>query len=301
MRDVNNGWLIRIIHANGASMFFICLYAHIARGLFYNSFVLKHTWIVGVTIFILTIGTAFLGYVLPWGNMSYWAATVITELATAIPYFGHDIVTWLWGGFSVSNATLIRFYALHFILPIVIAALRIVHMLLLHDTGSRNPLGLDRRKDLVKFHPYYTVKDLVGFMVYWLVLGATVLYFPNLLIDPQNFIPANPLVTPLHIQPEWYFLPMYAILRSVPNKLGGVTALAASLLILYFIPLYYKPGVKSSSFNVFAQYLLITLGLSFFILMWIGRKPVEVPFEGIGQFFTVLYFACFMRMPLINK
>lgn len=272
-----------------------------ARGLYYNSFLLKHTWIVGVTIFILTIGTAFLGYVLPWGNMSYWAATVITELVRAIPYFGHDIVTWLWGGFSVSNATLVRFYALHFILPIAIAALRILHILFLHDTGSRNPLGLDSRKDLVKFHPYFTIKDLVGFIIYWLILGLVVLYFPNMLIDPQNFIPANALVTPLHIQPEWYFLPIYAILRSIPNKLGGVIALAASLLIIYAVPLYYNPGVKSSSFNIFSQYLLIILGFSFFILIWIGAKPVEIPFETLGQVFTVSYFACFLALPLANK
>ena len=219
-RDVNNGWLVRSIHANGASIFFICIYIHTGRGLYYGSFRLKEVWIVGVTLFLLTILAAFLGYVLPWGQMSYWAATVITNLLSAVPYLGEQVVTWIWGGYSVRNPTLTRFYAIHYLLPFIIAALSIVHLIFLHETGSRNPLGLDSKNDVIKFTAYFSIKDLVGFLILWGGLGFIVLFMPILLTDPENFIPANPLVTPVHIQPEWYFLPMYAILRSIPNKLG---------------------------------------------------------------------------------
>lgn len=293
-RDVNYGWLIRSIHANGASIFFFCLYVHTGRGLYYGSYQLETTWIVGVTLLFVTIGTAFLGYVLPWGQMSYWAATVITNLVSALPYFGTTVVGWLWGGFSVRNATLVRFYAFHFILPIAIAALRLVHILYLHETGSNNPLGLNRDRDIIKFHPYLSVKDTVGFFILWLVLGRVVLFRPNLLIDPENFIPANPLVTPTHIQPEWYFLPIYAVLRSIPNKLGGVVALALSIGVLYFLPLI-KLTFRSRGVNLMRQIFFWVLVASFIILIWIGRQPVEAPYEGIGQWMTGVYFLLYFR------
>lgn len=266
-RDVNYGWLIRAIHANGASMFFVCLYVHTGRGLYYGSYQFMETWLVGVTLLLLVIITAFLGYVLPWGQMSYWAATVITNLVSAVPYVGVDIVGWLWGGFSVRNATLVRFYAFHFLFPIIIAVLSLVHLLYLHETGSSNPLGVRSDCDTIKFHPYFSVKDLVGFCLMWLFLGLIVLFSPNLLIDPENFINANPLVTPTHIQPEWYFLPMYAILRSIPSKLGGVVALVMRIAILYFLPFFLKPKVRSRGFNPYMQLIFWVLCSVFLILM----------------------------------
>nr|UUC08025.1 cytochrome b [Exechonella vieirai] len=300
-RDINNGWLIRNMHANGASLFFICLYVHTGRGIYYSSYKMKETWLIGVTLLLLTIATAFLGYVLPWGQMSYWAATVITNLMSAIPYVGNTVVLWIWGGFSVSNSTLTRFYALHFILPLIIAMLSLIHILFLHQTGSNNPLGVSSDKDTMKFHPYFSVKDSVGFLTLWLALGAIALIKPNLLVDPENFIPANQLVTPTHIQPEWYFLPMYAILRSIPNKLGGVVALAASIMILYTLPFTSNPMQKSNSFNPPMQILFWSLITTFLILMWLGSKPVEPPFELIGQLFTVLYFSNFILMMIIMQ
>lgn len=266
-RDVNYGWFIRAIHANGASVFFVCLYVHTGRGLYYGSYQFAEVWIVGVTLLLLVIITAFLGYVLPWGQMSYWAATVITNLLSAIPYLGIDIVGWLWGGFSVSNATLVRFYAFHFLFPIIIAVLSLVHLLYLHESGSRNPLGISSDCDVIKFHPYFSVKDLVGFCFMWLCLGSVVLFFPNILIDPENFINGNPLVTPTHIQPEWYFLPMYAILRSIPNKLGGVVALVMSIAVLYFLPLFIKPKLRSGGFNPLVQLVFWFLCATFLVLM----------------------------------
>lgn len=299
-RDVNYGWLIRAIHANRASIFFLCLYIHTGRGIYYGSYQFLEVWRIGVTILLITIITAFLGYVLPWGQISYWAATVITNLISAIPYIGNDVVIWLWGGFSVRNATLVRFYAFHFLFPFVLAALSIVHILYLHQEGSRNPLGLNRRADTIKFHPYFTIKDLFGFAVLWLILGVVVLFNPNILIDAENFIPANPLVTPTHIQPEWYFLPIYAILRSIPNKLGGVIGLIMSIAILYTLPLYIKPTLRSNAFNVLNQLIFWALVFTFVVLMWIGRKPVEAPYEGIGQIFTFIYFLLFFLIPLAN-
>jgi len=247
-RDVTNGYLIRNIHANGASIFFICLYVHIGRGLYYKSFSLKYTWLVGVTLFLLCIITAFLGYVLPWGQMSYWAATVITNLISAVPYIGNIVVSWLWGGFRVRNASLVRFYALHFLLPFVISGLSLLHIFFLHETGSSNPLGLNSSSENIEFHSYFTVKDSLGFLVIWGALGYLVLFFPNLLIDPENFIQANPLITPTHIQPEWYFLPIYAMLRAIPSKLGGVVALILSVRILYTFPFFKK--IRSSIIKV---------------------------------------------------
>lgn len=290
-RDVNYGWLIRNIHANGASIFFVCLYIHIGRGLYYKSYKNKEVWITGITLLFITILTAFLGYVLPWGQISFWAATVITNLVSAVPYIGNDIVIWIWGGFSVSNATLTRFYALHYLFPIIIAVLAIIHIVFLHETGSNNPLGIKSGIEIIKFHPYFTIKDLVGVLILWTILGTIVIFVPSILIDPENFIPANPLVTPTHIQPEWYFLPMYAILRSIPNKLGGVLALVISIAILYFLPLF--TGLKRNRFRIINQNLFWVLIRVFLILMYIGAKPVETPFEGVGQIFTVVYFSLY--------
>lgn len=295
-RDVQRGWLIRSIHANRASFFFVCLYAHIGRGVYYRSFTMWKTWVRGVTLFLLTIVTAFMGYVLPWGQISYWAATVITNLVSTIPYVGTDVVVWLWGGFSVNNATLVRFYALHFLIPFVIAGLSLVHLLFLHETGSRNPLGV-KRNDYIKFHPYFTYKDLTGFLLLWLVVGSVVFFYPNIFIDPENFIKANPLVTPTHIQPEWYFLPMYAILRSIPNKLGGVLGLLGSVLVLYTLPIT-KPKYRIKMF--YSQIRFWWFCGVFIVLLWVGSQPVEFPFERLGQVFTVLYFLYFIRLFILR-
>lgn len=291
-RDINYGWIIRSIHANSASLFFVCLYCHIGRGLYYKSFKIKETWIIGVTLLFLTILSAFLGYVLPWGQMSYWAATVITNLISAVPYVGSDIVIWVWGGYSVSNSTLTRFYAIHYLFPIIISVLSLIHIMFLHERGSNNPLGVKSENERIKFHPYFSIKDLVGVLLVWLVLGLVVLFMPSILIDPENFIPANPLVTPTHIQPEWYFLPIYAILRSIPNKLGGVVALVISIGILYILP--FIKGRKRNSFRPIGKILFWSLVFIFFILIYIGAKPVEAPFELVGQFFTGLYFLLYM-------
>lgn len=300
-RDVNYGWLIRFIHANGASWFFICLYSHIGRGIYYGSYKFHETWGVGVVILFLTIITAFLGYVLPWGQMSFWAAAVITNMVSAVPYVGKAIVEWLWGGFSVGAATLVRFFAFHFLFPFIIAALRIIHLVFLHQTCSNNPLGVNSYGDIIWFHPYYSTKDLVGFMFFLTRLGIVVLYSPNLLVDPENFIPANPMVTPTHIQPEWYFLPFYAILRSIPNKLGGVVAMVMSIAILWLLPVINKTQLRSMTFSPLSQVLFWGLITVFIILMWIGRCPVEAPYETIGRWATIVYFRLFFIEPLIKE
>lgn len=292
-RDVNYGWLLRTLHANGASFFFICLYLHVGRGIYYRSYNLHLTWTVGVAILFLTIATAFLGYVLPWGQISFWGATVITNLLSAIPIIGTDIVQWLWGGFAVDNATLTRFFALHFLLPFVLVALVIIHLLFLHQTGSNNPLGINRNLDKIPFHPYFSIKDLFGFIIILIRLTVLVLIRPYLLGDPDNFVPANPLVTPVHIQPEWYFLFAYAILRSIPNKLGGVIALVISIIILFFIPLT-KKIIRRNQFypinkSLFWSFLSITI-----LLTWIGARPVEDPYIITGQILTVLYFSFYI-------
>nr|UBI44062.1 cytochrome b [Paratectonatica tigrina] len=297
-RDVSYGWLLRAIHANGASWFFICIYFHIGRGMYYGSHVNQHTWNIGVILLLLTMGTAFLGYVLPWGQMSFWGATVITNLLSAIPYLGKMLVEWVWGGFAVDNATLTRFFALHFLLPFGIAGLTMLHLLFLHETGSNNPLGLNSDGDKVPFHSYYSFKDVVGFVVMVAFLTFLVLFFPQLLTDPENFIPANPLVTPVHIQPEWYFLFAYAILRSIPNKLGGVIALVASVVILMIVPITHLGKFRSFSFYPLNQVLFWTFVGIFLILTWIGSCPVEAPYEQVGQLFTVLYFSYFLLSPL---
>ena len=299
-RDVSYGWLLRSLHANGASWFFICIYFHIGRGIYYGSFLYQHTWNIGVILLFLTMGTAFLGYVLPWGQMSFWGATVITNLLSAVPYLGKILVEWVWGGFAVDNATLTRFFALHFLLPFTILAITILHLLFLHETGSNNPLGLNRDGEKIPFHSYYSFKDLVGFLVLLFLLSCLVLFSPQLLGDPENFIPANPLVTPVHIQPEWYFLFAYAILRSIPNKLGGVIGLVGAIAILFILPLTHQGKFRALSFYPANQVLFWTFVGIFFILTWIGACPVETPYEQIGQVFTVLYFSYFIINPLTH-
>nr|YP_514830.1 cytochrome b [Taeniopygia guttata]QUU43631.1 cytochrome b [Taeniopygia castanotis]AAR84633.1 cytochrome b [Taeniopygia guttata]ABD62292.1 cytochrome b [Taeniopygia guttata]ABD95502.1 cytochrome b [Taeniopygia guttata]ABD95515.1 cytochrome b [Taeniopygia guttata] len=289
-RDVQFGWLIRNLHANGASFFFICIYFHIGRGIYYGSYLNKETWNVGVILLLTLMATAFVGYVLPWGQMSFWGATVITNLLSAIPYIGQTLVEWAWGGFSVDNPTLTRFFALHFLLPFVIAGLTLVHLTFLHETGSNNPLGIPSDCDKIPFHPYYTTKDILGFALMLSILASLALFSPNLLGDPENFTPANPLVTPPHIKPEWYFLFAYAILRSIPNKLGGVLALAASILVLFLLPLLHTSKLRSMTFRPLSQILFWSLVANVLILTWVGSQPVEHPFIIIGQLASLSYF-----------
>nr|ADO23298.1 cytochrome b [Setophaga pharetra] len=289
-RDVQFGWLIRNLHANGASFFFICIYLHIGRGIYYGSYLNKETWNVGVILLLALMATAFVGYVLPWGQMSFWGATVITNLFSAIPYIGQTLVEWAWGGFSVDNPTLTRFFALHFLLPFVIVGLTLVHLTFLHETGSNNPLGIPSDCDKIPFHPYYTIKDILGFALMLSLLVSLALFAPNLLGDPENFTPANPLVTPPHIKPEWYFLFAYAILRSIPNKLGGVLALAASILVLFLIPLLHTSKLRSMTFRPLSQILFWTLVANVLVLTWVGSQPVEHPFIIIGQLASLSYF-----------
>lgn len=300
-RNVNYGWLIRTLHANGASFFFICVYLHIGRGIYYESFNLKYTWIVGVIILFLLIGTAFIGYVLPWGQISFWGATVITNLLSAIPYLGNILVNWIWGGFAVDNATLTRFYTFHFLLPFILAIITIIHLLFLHQTGSNNPLGINRNLDKIPFHPFFSFKDLVGFLIILFILIILTIINPYLLGDPDNFIPANPLVTPVHIQPEWYFLFAYAILRSIPNKLGGVIALVISILILIILPITFNKKIQGIQFYPINQILFWSIVTTVILLTWIGARPVEEPYIITGQLLTVLYFSYFIFNPLLNK
>nr|YP_008083585.1 cytochrome b [Bombina lichuanensis]AFV95274.1 cytochrome b [Bombina lichuanensis] len=293
-RDVNYGWLIRNLHANGASFFFICIYFHIGRGIYYGSFLFKETWNIGVILLFLVMATAFVGYVLPWGQMSFWGATVITNLLSAIPYVGTTLVQWIWGGFSVDNATLTRFFAFHFLLPFVIAGATILHLLFLHETGSNNPTGLNSNTDKIPFHPYFSYKDLLGFLIMLTMLALLAMFSPNLLGDPDNFTPANPLVTPPHIKPEWYFLFAYAILRSIPNKLGGVLALVFSILILALLPLLHTAKQRSLMFRPITQIIFWSLIADTLILTWIGGQPVEDPFILIGQVASLIYFFIFL-------
>jgi len=294
IRDVNNGWLIRITHANGASIFFIILYLHVGRGLYYNSFKYIYTWSVGVLILFLVIGTAFIGYVLIWGQISFWAATVITNLLSAIPYLGTILVQWIWGGFAVDNATLTRFFTFHFVLPFIVAGITIVHLLFLHQTGSNNPLGLNSNFYKISFHPYHTFKDTFGGILIIILLFFIVLFYPYLFGDSENFIPANPLVTPVHIQPEWYFLFAYTILRSIPNKLGGTLALVLSIAILFVLPLLNKNKIQGFQFypaNKILFWIFINIVI---ILTWIGARAAEDPYILVGQILTVSYFLYFL-------
>lgn len=299
-RDVNYGWLLRNLHANGASAFFLCIYLHVGRGLYYGSFHILETWNVGVIILILVMATAFIGYVLPWGQIRFWGATVITNLFSAIPYLGKRLVEWIWGGFAVDNATLTRFFALHFLLPFVLAGFTIIHLLFLHQRGSNNPLGISSNINKIPFHRFYTSKDAVGFSLLLLILAFIAMFSPNILTDPENFIPANPLVTPVHIKPEWYFLWAYAILRSIPNKLGGVVAIFRALLILIILPIINNSYRKTLTFYPIRQLSFWGLVGTTSLLTWIGGCPVEAPYELIGQILTFIYFFLHLFTPSIS-
>ncbi len=306
MRDVNYGWLLRYVHANGASMFFIVVYIHIWRGFYYGSYKAPREllWMLGVVIFLLMMATAFMGYVLPWGQMSFWGATVITNLFSAFPLVGDPIVTWLWGGFSVDNPTLNRFFSLHYLLPFVIVGVVFLHIAALHITGSNNPLGIDPKgpQDTLPFHPYYTVKDSVGMVVYLLVFAFIVFFFPNYLGHPDNYIPANPMVTPAHIVPEWYFLPFYAILRAVPDKLGGVVLMFGSILIWFVLPWLDTSPVRSMRFRPLAKWFLYLWGVAFLVLMYCGGKPPEGIYVVLSRVATAYYFAYFLViLPLLGR
>nr|AIW64775.1 cytochrome b [Pielomastax soochowensis] len=293
-RDVNNGWITRTIHSNGASFFFMCMYIHVGRGLYYSSFVYKYTWLIGVVIMLLTMATAFMGYVLPWGQMSFWGATVITNLLSAIPYMGETLVNWVWGGFAVDNATLNRFFVFHFMLPFIILGMIMIHLLFLHQSGSNNPMGINSNSDKITFHPYFSIKDMVTVTIMMCTIIILSFKEPYMLSDPDNFIPANPLVTPIHIQPEWYFLFAYAILRSIPNKLGGVIALIMSISILMIMPFYNKSKFRGMEFYPINQIMFWAMVATVIMLTWIGKRPVEEPFILTGQILTVLYFSYFV-------
>jgi ubiquinol-cytochrome c reductase cytochrome b/c1 subunit len=304
MRDVNYGWLLRYIHANGASMFFVALYIHMFRGLYYGSFKAPREllWILGVLLYLLAVATAFLGYVLPWGQMSFWAANVITNLFSAIPLIGDSITTWLWGGFSVDSPTLNRFFSLHYLLPFVIAGVVLLHIWALHVPGNNNPLGIKvkSRQDVVPFHPFYTSKDLFGLVVFLVFMAWFVFYVPNFLGHPDNYIPADPLKTPAHIVPEWYFLPFYAILRSIPSKLGGVIAFAAAIGVLFFIPWLDRSKVRSARFRPLYRQFFWILVATCIGLGYLGSQPPEGGYVIASRILTVYYFAHFLIiMPLV--
>nr|QYF07845.1 cytochrome b [Proceratium itoi] len=301
MQNVNYGWLMHNIHMNNASLFFIFLYLHISRGLYYNSFKLTNTWMIGVSIFLISMATAFLGYVLPWGQMSYWGATVITNLVSTIPFIGEMIVQWLWGGFSINNATLTRFYSLHFILPFMIILMIIIHLYFLHETGSSNPLGVNSNLNKIPFHIYFTLKDIFGLMIPLILLSIIILQYPYNLGDPDNFSPANPMITPIHIQPEWYFLYAYAILRSIPNKMGGVIALISSIFILYTLPLMNNNKLNSFMFYPINQLMFWMFSNIFITLTWLGTQVIETPFIQLSQLLSIIYFLYFTSMYLISK
>jgi len=296
-QDANYGWLLRLVHSTGASFFFLFLYLHIGRGLYYGSYVFPELWNIGVLIYLILMGTAFLGYVLPWGQMSYWAATVITNLLSAVPLVGHALVEWVWGGFAVSNPTLTRFFALHYLLPFVVTALVIIHIFYLHLYGSSNPLGVSSSTNKVPFHYYFSVKDLYVFFVFFFLFIVVTLKYGYNLIDAENFIPASPLVTPTHIQPEWYFLFAYAILRSIPNKLGGVLGLVLAVVFLFVFTISSTSLIfRGIYFSPIARFVYWRFVANFFLLTWLGRCPAETPYTEVALTCTVVYFVLISMM-----
>ena len=304
MRDVPNGWLIRYIHANGASMFFIVVYLHIFRGLYYGSYIKPREtlWCSGVLLFILMMATAFTGYVLPWGQMSFWGATVITSLVTVIPYAGREILDWIWGGYTVNNPTLQRFYSIHFLLPFIIAGVTLIHLALLHKHGSNSPIGSDTGVDDVPFYPYFFSKDLFAFTVFLFIFGSFVFYAPNVLNHPDNYIPADPMETPAHVVPEWYFLAFYAMLRSIPHKAGGIATMGGSIVVLFLIPWLNTSKVRSATFRPLYRIAYWVLVATWAILMWVGQCPVEDVFGVVGRMATVYYFVFFLVLiPVLGK
>ncbi|UAT42727.1 cytochrome b/b6 [Anaplasmataceae bacterium AB001_6] len=306
MRDVNFGWLIRYAHSNGASMFFVVLYLHIFRGFYYGSYKAPREllWILGVIIFLVVMATAFMGYVLPWGQMSYWGATVITNLFSAIPLVGDSIVSWIWGGFTVDNPTLNRFFVLHYLLPFILCAIVFLHLTSLHTFGSNNPTGVSikDKKDTVPFHPYYTAKDSFGFAIFFIVYFVFVFFAPNYLGHPDNYIEADSLVTPSHIVPEWYFLPFYAILRAIPNKLGGVIAMIAAIVVWVFLPILDRSKIRSGNYRPTFCIFYIIFALNFLFLMWLGGQEAKEPFLSLSRLSLVYYFAYFLIiLPILPK
>lgn len=293
-RDVNNGWLIKYIHANGASMFFAVTYIHMGRGIYFKSYRKSILWYTGFIIYVLMMGTAFMGYILPWGQMSYWAATVITNLASSIPFCGEAIVKWLWGGFSVDLATLQRFFSLHYLLPFLIVGLVIAHLSVLHTNGSTNPLGISSSLDKISFYPYFLIKDLLGWFVIVLVFGCFVFFGPNLLGHPDNYIRADALVTPAHIVPEWYFLPFYAVLRSIPDKIAGIICFALAIVVLLLLPSLPKTKIKVCKFDSMAQFFFWVFVSDVILLTWIGAQALEHPYILLGQIATIVYFSYFL-------
>ena len=305
MRDVNHGWLIRYIHMNAASFFFIVVYIHIFRGLYYGSYKAPREllWILGVVIFLLMMATAFMGYVLPWGQMSFWGATVITNLFSAIPFVGESIVTFLWGGFSVDNPTLNRFFSLHYLMPFLIAGVVVLHIVALHRFGSNNPIGIDAKgpQDTIPFHPYYTIKDLFGVAVFLLLLAGAVFFFPNAMGHPDNYIPANPMQTPAHIVPEWYFLPFYAILRAVPDKLGGVLLMFSAILVLFVLPWLDRSPVRSARFRPVFRIFFWLLFIDCIALGYLGGMPAEGIYVVLSRVATAWSFLHFLAiLPLLS-
>nr|YP_010586415.1 cytochrome b [Nyctiophylax orbicularis]UZZ44203.1 cytochrome b [Nyctiophylax orbicularis] len=294
--NVNNGWMMRIIHSNGASMFFICIYIHIGRNLYYESFQNKMTWNSGIIILFMLMATAFMGYVLPWGQMSFWGATVITNLISVIPYMGVSITQWIWGGFSINNATLNRFFSIHFIMPFIMIMMIMIHLIFLHKESSNNPLNINKNIDKIQFNPFFVWKDVMGMLIMIMLFMIFSMKFPFLLNDNDNFIESNPMTTPPHIQPEWYFLFAYAILRSIPNKLGGVISLVMSIMILFIMPMTMNKKILGNNYSPLNKIAFWMLIMIFIILSWIGQNPVEDPYIKIGQMFSILYFMYFLMM-----